>query len=157
MVSRNDYTMDLYKASLASLVVANGGLGYLQYRSVNKGNLGSSSVELEYAEVDNGKERDSEPADDAKTVWHFKIIFMSVYALVMGADWLQVRGGPSRTRNKPFDRLANDDIRRDHISTLCIRMKDSSRNKWSRRFSLWASSVPASALRSSGHLQTNVS
>ncbi|KAJ4390110.1 hypothetical protein N0V93_007583 [Gnomoniopsis smithogilvyi] len=81
--------MDLYKASLASLVVANGGLGYLQYRSGQKGDRSSSSVELEYVDVDTGKERASDPADDVKTVWNFKLIFMSVYALVMGADWLQ--------------------------------------------------------------------
>lgn len=83
--------MDLYKFSLASLVIANGGLGYLQYKSGKRSDQSSSGVELEYVEVNNGKERESEPEDDAKAVWHFKVIFMSVYGLVMGSDWLQVR------------------------------------------------------------------
>lgn len=89
--------MDLYKVSLASLVVANGGLGYLQYESGRKGDRSGSNVELDYVAVDNGKERESEPEDDKNIVWNFKLIFMSVYALVMGADWLQVRRNPSWT------------------------------------------------------------
>lgn len=89
--------MDLYKASLASLVVANAGLGYLQYKTGKQGDRSSSSVELEHVDGDNGKEAVQEPTDDAKAVWEFKLIFMSVYGLVMGSDWLQV------CRNPKFD------------------------------------------------------
>lgn len=86
--------MDLYKASLAALVFANGGLGYLQYKSGKRSDRSSSGVELNYVAVDNEKEGEVEPSEDAKAVWHFKLIFMSVYGLVMGSDWLQVRRSP---------------------------------------------------------------
>lgn len=99
--------MDLYKASLASLVIANAGLGYLQYKSGKHANRSSSSVELHCVDVDNGKETLLESSDDVKAAWNFKLTFLSVYGLVMGADWLQVRRCPYQTWAKPFDMQAD--------------------------------------------------
>lgn len=65
--------MDLYQLTFAVLVVCSCGLAYTQHRSDLKSDYGD------------------QPADINRAAKRFRWLFIPVYLLVMGSDWLQVR------------------------------------------------------------------
>lgn len=89
--------MDIYNTSFGIFLVANAAAGYSQYKlskttaqpSHSRNN--STDVELNHlvAEEDPGQSPVHVPSHDAATVWSFKLNYLTVYSLVMGADWMQ--------------------------------------------------------------------
>ncbi len=72
--------MDLYSSTFAVLGVASAALAYKQHRPNAESSLPSKEAEAE-----------SQTPDLPAIAKRFKWTFLSVYLLVMGADWLQVR------------------------------------------------------------------
>jgi len=99
--------MDIYNTSFGLFLIANAAAGYSQYKLSNRPveyhhpSSGSthSADDVELSDLDSAEEggigggREEGhvhiPSLDAKTVRSFKLNYLTVYSLVMGADWMQ--------------------------------------------------------------------
>lgn len=89
--------MDIYNTSFGIFLIPNALAGYSQYKlsqtasSYNSIRFNSGDVELSDLDADEGNSESSAltPNADAKTVRSFKLNYLTVYSLVVGADWMQ--------------------------------------------------------------------
>ena len=87
--------MDFYKINFVAFVLSNGVLGYHQHRQektikLSKAAEGDCELEPLTGDEEEEEEEEGEATEGSTSASYFKKIYLAVYVLAFGADWLQV-------------------------------------------------------------------